>query len=170
MSKESLSVLVIEENKGDAESTSHYVKGALPSAKITVVRSFCDFLNYLDDHTPDLILSEYRFTGFCGLDVVNYARQYLPKSLFLFITNAFDDESIASQTVLAKADDFVLKNALEKLPEKMSLFINGEIKPSRDRNFGLSQVREFVSEMNRDNMAHIHSYMRIKEDIQGARF
>ncbi|WP_158278840.1 response regulator [Leucothrix arctica] len=170
MLKESLSVLIIEENKGYAESTSLYVKEVLPFAKVAVVGSFCDFLNYLDNHSPDLILSEYKFAGFCGLDVMDYSRQSLPKSLFIFVTNAFEDESIASQTVLAKADDFLLKNTLEKLPEKINKLLIGGRVSCNDTYFDLSRVEKFVSEMNRDNMTHIQSYMQIKEDIQSARF
>ena len=58
MSKESLSVLIIEENKGYAETTSLYVKEALPFAKVAVVGSFCNFLNYLENnfHFINLII------------------------------------------------------------------------------------------------------------------
>jgi PAS domain S-box-containing protein len=102
----------------DAAADAGVIEEALRSADWTThLRRVCtheEFVRQIDEFAPDLILSEYHFTHWSGLDVLQLARQMRPQVPFIFVTHALGDD-VAVRCLKAGADDYVLIDQLDDL-------------------------------------------------------
>jgi signal transduction histidine kinase len=73
-----------------------------------------DFLQALDERTPDLILSDYSLPGFNGHDALEIAKEKCPETPFIFVTGTMGEE-VAIETLKSGATDYVLKTRLSRL-------------------------------------------------------
>jgi PAS domain S-box-containing protein len=72
------------------------------------------YLRELDDFKPDLILSDYHFPSFNGLEALALAQEKCPEAPFIFVSWAMGEE-VAIDTLKRGATDYVLKSRLSRL-------------------------------------------------------
>jgi two-component system, cell cycle sensor histidine kinase and response regulator CckA len=112
---ESLRVLLLEDNPSDADLSIRKLSEAGFEFHAEVARDSREFKNYLEKQSYDLILGDYRLPDWNGLDAVRWLRSSGILTPFLLVTGTLGDE-LAIECIKAGADDYVLKQNLERLP------------------------------------------------------
>jgi PAS domain S-box-containing protein len=113
MNKE-LRVLVVEDRPEDMALINHELRKAGLRFRSRRVESREAFLDELENHSPDIILSDHGVPGFDGFAALAEARSRCPAAPFIFVTGAPRDEAVR-QTLHSGADDYVLKSHLNLL-------------------------------------------------------
>ena len=90
--KKELQVLVLEDVAADVVMINHELrKGGLPF-RAKRVETKEDFLHQLEEHPPDLILSDHGLPSFDGFTALAIARDKCPDVPFIFVTSALGEE------------------------------------------------------------------------------
>jgi len=109
-----LKILFVEDVRTDAELIWHEVE----KNKIFFVKELVDnekdYLAYLKDFEPDLIISDYSLPKFDGMAALLLRNEYTPLVPFILVTGSVNEE-IAVECMKAGADDYVLKDNLSRL-------------------------------------------------------
>lgn len=107
-------VLVIEDLPQDVILINHALReGGLP-CRSKRVHNEQQFLHELEDHPPDVILSDHGMPGFDSYQALKLTRERFPDIPFLFVTGRASET--ATEEALAKgADDLIPKTRLELL-------------------------------------------------------
>jgi CheY-like chemotaxis protein len=112
-----LHILMVEDSDTDAQLAEH----ALHKANITLscrrVDTEAALRTELRDHPPDLILSDYNLPGFDGISALMIARELVPLTPFIVVSNAPHEVQLAC--VKAGADAYVAKGNLQSLSQKI---------------------------------------------------
>lgn len=111
-----LKVVILEDNPGDAKLIIHQLQASGYQIESQICTGKNTFLNALLRFYPDIILADYRLPDFNGLDALRVARSLRPNIPFVFVTGSID-RAIADETVLAGANDYLLKKEMERLPQ-----------------------------------------------------
>ncbi|MBU0567541.1 HD domain-containing protein [bacterium] len=113
MDKE-LRILILEDTPTDAE----LMENQLRREKIVFISKRVEtkdsFLKELKDFDPDLILSDYKLPQFDGMTALKLTKELSPKTAFILVTGALDEET-AVDCIKAGAADFVIKKHLVRL-------------------------------------------------------
>jgi CheY-like chemotaxis protein len=112
-----LHILMVEDSDADAQLAER----ALHKANITFscrrVDTETTLRTELRDHPPDLILSDYHSPGFGGIRALMIARELVPSTPFIVVSDSPHEVHIAC--VKAGADAYVAKGNLQSLGEKI---------------------------------------------------
>jgi PAS domain S-box-containing protein len=113
--KDSLHVLIVEDNARDAELMSRQLrKGGLKvTSRLVTARE--EFLAQLAVSPPDVILSDHALPSFDGFAALQLAKENYPDTPFIFVTGSISVEQ-AIEAFKRGANDFVLKSQLSTLP------------------------------------------------------
>ncbi|MBN1782398.1 response regulator [bacterium] len=114
--KTPLNILLLEDYPADARLIEHCLKDAGLNARITCVDKKKDFLRFLKDETPDLVLSDFRLPDFDGLYALQSVQKNAPDTPFIILTGAMNEET-AVDCIKAGATDYILKDRLSRLPQ-----------------------------------------------------
>lgn len=161
MTKKELHVLLIEDMTLDAELMEHEMhRGGLP-CRTKRVETREQFLQELDQHPPDLILSDHGIPAFDGFTALALARERAPNVPFIFVTGAHGDE-IAVETLKRGADDYVLKSHLHHLVPavRRALRQTEERARKRQTELALHQSQEQLRLLAEDAQAHVERLVR----------
>lgn len=109
-----LRLLLLEDTPSDAELINRELRNCGLHFSSTRVESENDFLYELENHRPDVILSDHGIPAFDGLAALAAARQRCPDVPFIFVTGTPADEAQA-EPLQRGADDYVAKNELQQL-------------------------------------------------------
>src|SRR6266567_3475990 len=105
---------MLEDDAADAELTRFaLVKGGVHFS-MERVETRQEYLHELDQHPPELILSDYSLPGFDGHAALELAREKCPETPFIFVTGTMGEE-VAIETLKSGATDYVLKTRLSRL-------------------------------------------------------
>lgn len=127
-----LAVLLLEDNVLDAELAIRKLKTAF-EVQVDCVRSASEFQTRVLERQYDVILGDYRVPGWNGLEAVKWLRSSGITTPFILVTGTLGDE-LAIECLKAGADDYVLKNNLERLPVAIRRSLGEEaLRDSRDR-------------------------------------
>lgn len=113
--KEGLRILILEDVSRDADLIQRELKRGGIRGEFLVLDSREEFLRALEGFEPDIILSDYsmpRFTGLDALEIVKEKRIDIP---FVIVTGSINEET-AVECMKLGADDYVLKENLQRLP------------------------------------------------------
>jgi len=113
-----LEILVIEDNPGDLQFLVERLKASetddlFPVFTSTELETLADGLNYLKTQTPDLIILDLTLPDCRGLDTFQGFHHRAPKIPIVVLTNT-DEEDIGLQAVQAGAQDFLIKEQVER--------------------------------------------------------
>lgn len=117
-----LKILMLEDSIVEAELVQRRLKQALPSCRLLHVTDKAGFLQALDEFEPDLILSDNKLPAYSGPEALEEVRRRPRKIPFILLTGTVSDEFAAS-ILKAGADDYILKDRLERLPSAISTAI-----------------------------------------------
>src|SRR5690348_4125740 len=110
-----LRVLLLEDNPRDADLSIRKLAAAGFYFTPVTARSSKEFKQFLEKQSYDLILGDYRLPDWNGLEAVRWLRSSGILIPFILVTGALGDE-LAIDCIKAGADDYVLKDNLDRLP------------------------------------------------------
>jgi two-component system, cell cycle sensor histidine kinase and response regulator CckA len=114
-SREKLDVLMLEDNPADARLNLHKLTETGFEICCDVARTSDEFKRQLESHSYALILGDYRIPTWTGLDAIRWVRASGINLPFVLVTGTLGDE-LAIECIKAGADDYVLKDNLDRLP------------------------------------------------------
>ena len=109
-----LKILFVEDVLSDAELMWHEIEKSKISFSKIVVDKRADYLEYLNDFEPDLIISDYSLPQFDGMTALLLRNELAPLVPFILVTGSINEE-IAVECMKAGADDYILKDNLSRL-------------------------------------------------------
>ena len=109
-----LKILFVEDVLSDAELMWHEIEKSKISFSKIVVDKRADYLEYLNDFEPDLIISDYSLPQFDGMRALLLRNELAPLVPFILVTGSINEE-IAVECMKAGADDYILKDNLSRL-------------------------------------------------------
>jgi serine phosphatase RsbU (regulator of sigma subunit) len=109
--RRAITVLLVEDDDGDALIVDDLLSDTLPSAEITRSRTFADALTQLDAHV-DCVLLDLKLPDAQGLDTVVRVRQQAPDTPLIVLTG-LHDEAAGIAAVDAGAQDYLLKGDVD---------------------------------------------------------
>ncbi len=128
------------------------LRGAGYSLKVDVVASPDAYSRHLDEHSYDVVLSDYNMPGWSGLDALHLLREKGKDTPFLLVTGALGEETAVS-CIQEGVSDYVLKDRLARLPHAI------------DRSIEEQALRE---ERARSEQALQHSEARYRGLVEHA--
>lgn len=109
-----LRILLLEDYPTDAQLVRHHLKKSAPSWELDIVTNKESFLNYLENTSPDVVVSDYALPSFSGLDAYLLIRELGLEVPFIILTGQLPETS-AREFVNNGIDDYVLKSSLARL-------------------------------------------------------
>ena len=110
-----LKILHLEDSPSDAKLVRTILKRGDFDFEVLVVESKSKFINALEDFSPDIILSDHSLPSFNSHEALNITRKRGLKIPFILIT-ANVSEEFAVDVIKRGADDYILKDRLQRLP------------------------------------------------------
>jgi PAS domain S-box-containing protein len=112
--KSALNILFLEDVPTDVEVVFKELKNGGLHFRMQQVETKEDFLYHLENHPPDLILSDHGLPHFDGFAALHVAKDKCPDVPFIFVTGS-QDEHFVDQTFENGATDYVHKSRLDQL-------------------------------------------------------
>jgi PAS domain S-box-containing protein len=109
-----LQILHLEDNGNDASLVAATLAAESLPCEFVRVDSEAGFIEALDEHVFDVILSDYSMPGFDGVTAHTIARARCPEVPFLFVSGTMGEE-VAVDCLKDGATDYVLKHRLSRL-------------------------------------------------------
>lgn len=133
-----LKILHLEDSSSDAELVKRVLKKSSINYDILLVDCKIEFIKALDTFSPDIILSDHSLPSFNSHEALSIIKSKGNKVPFILIT-ANVSEEFAVDVIGRGADDYILKDRLERLPTAIT---NALIK------YNLEQQREiYITEL-----------------------
>jgi PAS domain S-box-containing protein len=126
--KKELRVLILEDNPNDVVLIRHELRKSDLAFRSKRVETKEAFLFEIQNHEPDVILSDHGIPAFDGFAALSIAKNRCPHVPFIFVTGSVG-EIVAIETLKSGATDYVLKNRLSSLVPS----IQRAIQESEDR-------------------------------------
>jgi DNA-binding NtrC family response regulator len=112
-------VIVLEDNPFDAELMLRELKRADINYVSRIVHDRGTYVDQLDgEFEPDIILSDYTLPTFDGLEAFRIKQQLAPSVPFIIVSGTIGEERAVSM-IKQGMSDFVLKENLTSLPQKV---------------------------------------------------
>lgn len=118
MSEEILRILHLEDNPADAELIGRELNKIGLTFEKLVVDNKKDFIKALVDFVPDVILCDHALPQFNSIDALAIIKDARLKIPFILITATVSEE-FAVEIIKEGADDYLLKDRLQRLPNAM---------------------------------------------------
>ena len=116
--KNEIRILILEDVPADVVMINHELRKARLNFRSKRVETKDEFLQQLEHHSPDVILSDHGLPGFDGFTALAIAKDKCPDVPFIFVTSALGEE-LTIETFESGATDYVLKNRLSNLAPAM---------------------------------------------------
>ncbi|MBI1289593.1 MAG: SpoIIE family protein phosphatase [Flavobacteriales bacterium] len=111
-----LQILMLEDSEEDLMLVLNTLQESELDFDYAHVSNEREYLNRLRDVQPDIILSDYGLSGYNGLAALRDKREMGVPSPFILVTGSLPDD-IAVECLKAGADDYILKDRLNRLPD-----------------------------------------------------
>ena len=163
MSK-SLKILHLEDSATDAELIRRELKKGSVLFETRVVETKDEFVKALSEYSPDIILSDHSLPSFNSLEALKIVREKGMNIPFILLTATVSEE-FAADIMKEGADDYILKDRFQRLPNAVMNAIekyNSEI----DRQKFLEEIIANEALMKEaERLAHFGSWQI--DPIQG---
>jgi diguanylate cyclase (GGDEF)-like protein/PAS domain S-box-containing protein len=124
-------LLMVEDNRGDAELELYELKRAGLQVAARVVDTPEDFRRELREFVPDVIVSDFSMPRFDGMSALRLARELAPDVPFLFVSGTIGEENAIS-ALREGATDYLLKDRIRRFPAAINRAI-AEAQERRER-------------------------------------
>lgn len=138
--KKRIRILMVEDDDADAALIQHALRQDGLLFTITRVETGEAFARALEEHTPDVILSDYALPTFDGYQALAIAQKRYPDVPFIFVTGTMGEE-VAIDTLKNGATDYVLKVRLTRLGPAVQRALR-ETRERADRKHAVDQLRQ----------------------------
>jgi two-component system, cell cycle sensor histidine kinase and response regulator CckA len=109
-----ITVLHLEDNVNDAELVHAKIDEAEIRAEYTVVQTRQAFVQALEQHRFDLVISDFSLPSFNGKKALEVVRNMRPDIPFIFVSGTIGEDA-AIESLIHGATDYVLKSRLSRL-------------------------------------------------------
>ncbi|MBI4179287.1 response regulator [bacterium] len=117
---------------------------------VKFVKTAEDYIDALDTHKPDLILSDYHVPEFDGPAALAFRNEKCPETPFIFVTGTLGEED-AVETLKQGATDYVLKDRMHRLAPAIARAIeerkNLESRRQLERQFLAAQKMDALGRL-----------------------
>src|SRR5207253_4206656 len=87
-----LHILLLEDNAPHAELVEHFLREGGLKFHLVRVETQEGFIEQLEQHPPDMILSDYALPSFDGYTALAIAKEKAPNIPFIFVTGTMGEE------------------------------------------------------------------------------
>ncbi|MBL7858441.1 MAG: PAS domain S-box protein [Cyclobacteriaceae bacterium] len=108
-------ILHLEDQSSDAFLVERILNRANIESELKLVSSREDYILALEEFVPELILSDHNLPAFDSIEALKILRKSNLKIPFILVTGTVSEE-FAVEAMLAGADDYILKDRLQRLP------------------------------------------------------
>jgi signal transduction histidine kinase/CheY-like chemotaxis protein len=135
-------ILLVEDNKEEAESVKNILTKVGTNTEIEVVGTHSEYLSALGRRRFDLILSDINIPDLEGLSALEIAKGTWPESSFIFLTKELNKE-LAIKSLEIGATDYIAATDLWRLPPliKKALSVSTTIQTSHLEHYNQSLAR-----------------------------
>jgi len=116
MENDRIRILHLEDSQTDVDLVNRMLKRGNLLFDIQVVDSGEDFIKGLHDFKPDVVISDHSLPAFNSLKALHILKTTGPHIPFILVTGTVSEE-FAAQVIREGADDYILKDRLERLPQ-----------------------------------------------------
>src|SRR5450759_4824709 len=109
-----LKILFVENVLSEAEIMIHEIEKNKISFSKQITDNKEDYIEYLKDFQPDLIISDYSLPRFDGMAALLLRNEQSPLISFILVTGSVNEE-VAVECMKVGADDYILKENLSRL-------------------------------------------------------
>jgi len=120
-----LRILLLEDSHSDAELEAYHLGDLELPYTLKHVLAKEEFLNSLFDYKPHLIISDYQLPQYTGKEALVAVRKLCPYLPFVMCTGRVNEET-AVECLKLGADDYVLKDDLNRLPSAVHAAFNSK--------------------------------------------
>jgi signal transduction histidine kinase len=138
-------ILFLEDNPDDVELMLHELNEANVKFVSSHVSKKEHILQQVYDFEPDVILVDYSFPSFNGMDAFRMIRQIKKYIPFILVTGAMS-EKMALECLKEGVDDFILKSSFKRLPAAILSAIEKK-ETERERNRISSELKKSHNEL-----------------------
>ena len=117
--KNSLKILLLEDNPSDVELLRYELKKSGLSFELKIVDTEKEFVNALNNYQPDILLSDHSMPQFNSMEALKIFKQKNLNIPFILVTGNVSEE-FAVDVLKLGADDYILKSSLKRLPSAIS--------------------------------------------------
>lgn len=108
-------ILHLEDQPSDAEQVARILKKAEIPFELKLVSARSQYIEALKEFKPELILSDHNLPSFNSIEALEILRNTKMKIPFVLVTGTVSEE-FAVEAMRAGADDYILKDRLQRLP------------------------------------------------------
>lgn len=160
-----LRILLVEDNDPHAELVEHFLRQSGLTFHLTRVDTREAFLEQIERHPPDMILSDYALPAFDGYTALALAKEKVPNIPFIFVTGTMGEE-VAIETLKRGATDYVLKTRLTRLGPAVQRALR-EAADRRERQLAEDKLRRSLEQLRA--LTNYLQYVREEERTRIAR-
>ncbi|MFT7453054.1 MAG: PAS domain S-box-containing protein [Patescibacteria group bacterium] len=114
--KPKLKILHLEDTSTDAELVERELKTGKIQFEVFVVSNKTEFEKALKEFDPDIVISDHTLPSFNSFEAIKIMKQRGMKIPIILVTATVSDE-FAVEIMKAGADDYILKDRLQRLPK-----------------------------------------------------
>lgn len=157
-----LRILLLEDNAPHAELVEHFLRDSGLKFQLNRVETRDAFIDQIEHHPPDMILSDYALPSFDGYAALALAKQTVPNIPFIFVTGTMGEE-VAIETLKNGATDYVLKTRLARLGPAVQRALR-ETADRRERQRAEDKLRRSL-----DQLRALTSYLQYVREEERTR-
>lgn len=157
-----LRILLLEDNAPHAELVEHFLRASGLNFNLTRVETREGFIEQIEQHPPDMILSDYALPVFDGYAALAIAKEKVPNIPFIFVTGTMGEE-VAIETLKNGATDYVLKTRLARLGPAVQRALR-ESADRRERQQAEDKLRKSL-----DQLRALSSYLQYVREEERTR-
>ena len=110
-----LKILLLEDNETDAEIIRRLLLKEIKNCAVRHATNKKTFLHLLDHFHHDIILSDHSLPQFNSVEAIKIGREVFPDIPFILLSGTISEE-FAIEIMKSGADDFILKDRINRLP------------------------------------------------------
>lgn len=137
--KDYLKLLLVEDNADDAKLLSYQLRKRY-DLEIKTVDTKEEYLNELQSSAPDIIISDYNLPKFNGMEALKIRLELSRLTPFILVTGATNEDT-AVECMKAGADDYIIKEHLERLLPAVESAIR-KMENQKSKNEALADLKE----------------------------
>jgi signal transduction histidine kinase len=165
MSSESIHVLLVEDNLGDARLLYEGLEEALPGQfELSHVRRLDEALEYLWKETCHVVLLDLGLPDSHGIDTLVLTRAQAPGVPIVVLTG-FQDESLGDQALKEGAQDYLVKGQVDSKLLARCMRYAIQRKAVAEALIGQEVALAKAGELRRSRQRLIAAHERVRQDI-----